>query len=111
MSGQNANECNFGMPFPAYIVYWYVECTLKNRLDDAILMWAHNIRFHNKNENFSEIYLNIVILSCKNNFQGTQKRVRISHGKRPIAVRVIEVLLYLDSLALTLVMLNKRCHF
>ena len=28
------------------------------------------------------------------NFLGTQKRVRISHGKRVIGVRIIEVLLY-----------------
>ena len=35
-------------------------------------------------------------MSCRKNFLGTQKRVRISHGKRVIGVRVIEFLLYFD---------------
>ena len=31
-------------------------------------------------------------MSCRKNFVGTRKRVRISHGKRVIGVRVIESL-------------------
>ena len=38
--------------------------------------------------------LNIGFLSYRKTFLGTQKRVRISHGKRAIGVRIIEVLLY-----------------
>ena len=32
----------------------------------------------------------------RKNFVGTQKQVRISHGKRAIGVRAIEVLLYVE---------------
>ena len=35
-------------------------------------------------------------MRCRKNFLGTQKRVRISRGKRVIRVRVIEVLLYIQ---------------
>ena len=36
----------------------------------------------------------LVFLSYRKNFLGSQKRVRISHGKRAIGVRAIEVRLY-----------------
>ena len=45
-----------------------------------------------KQENFLFIF---VFLSYWTNFVGTQKRVRISHGKRAIGVRAIEVQLYI----------------
>ena len=60
----------------------YVVWTHQNRLDEAILMSTHDIQF-------------IIKLGYQENFLGTQKRIRISHGKRAIGVRVIEVLLYL----------------
>ena len=47
-------------------------------------MSIHNIQFHDKIRKF-------VYLSYWKNFLGTQKRVRISHGKRAIGVRAIEV--------------------
>ena len=43
----------------------------------------------------SEISLNICFLSYRKNFIGTQKRVRINHGKRAIGVRAIVVRLCL----------------
>ena len=39
-------------------------------------------------------------MSYRKNFVGTQKRVRISHGKRAIGVRAIEVRLYKVSVSL-----------
>ena len=54
-------------------------------------MNTHNIQFHDKMRKFPKIF---VSLSCQKNFIGNQKRVRISHGKRAIGVRAIEVLLY-----------------
>ena len=39
-----------------------------------------------------------VFLSYRKNFVGTQKRVRISHGKRAMGVRAIEVRLYFSFL-------------
>ena len=51
-------------------------------------MSTHNIQFRDKNEKIS---LYICFLSCRKNFVGTQKRVRISHGKRAIGVRANEV--------------------
>ena len=55
-------------------------------------MSAHNIQFHYKMRKFPLIF---VFLRCRKNFVGTQKRVRISHGKRAIGVRATEVLLYI----------------
>ena len=55
-------------------------------------MSTHNIQFRDKMRKFPYIF---VFLSCRKNFVGTQKRVRISHGKRAIGVRAVEVLLYL----------------
>ena len=48
---------------------------------------THNIQFHDKNKKIS---LNIFLELA----EGTQKCVRISHGKRDIGVRAIEVRLY-----------------
>ena len=53
-------------------------------------MSTHNIQFHDKIRKFPEIF---VSLSYRENLVGTKKRVRISHGKRAIGVRAIEVLL------------------
>ena len=59
-------------------------------------MSTHNIYFHDKiRKQIPKISLNNYFLWNYHNFLGTQKRVRISHGKRAIDVRVIEVLLYL----------------
>ena len=53
-----------------------------------------------KNTKISRKYPYIfVLLGYQENFLGTQKRVRISHGKRAIGVRVIEVLLYKEYIA------------
>ena len=54
-------------------------------------MSTHNIQFHDKIRKFPLIF---VFLSYLKKFVGTQKRVRISHGKRAIGVRAIEVRLY-----------------
>ena len=54
-------------------------------------MSTHNIQFHDKIKKFPEIF---VFLSYGKSFVGTQKQVRISHGKRAISVRAIEVRLY-----------------
>ena len=51
-------------------------------------MSTHNIQFQNKIRKFPAI---LVFLSYRKNFVGTQKLVRISHGKRAIGVRAIEV--------------------
>ena len=51
-------------------------------------MRTHNIQFHDKIRKFP---LKFVFLSYWKNFVGTQKLVRISHGKRAIGVRAIEV--------------------
>ena len=54
-------------------------------------MSTHNIQFHDKIRKKS---LNICFLLCWKDFVGTEKRVRIIHGKRAIRVRAIEVILY-----------------
>ena len=51
-----------------------------------------NIQFHDKMTKFPQIF---VLLIYRKNFIGTQKRVQISHGKRAIGVRAIEVRLYM----------------
>ena len=53
-------------------------------------MNTHNIQFYDKIRKFPLI---LVFLSYLKNCEGTQKRVRISHGKRAIGVRAIEVCL------------------
>ena len=58
-------------------------------------MSTHNIHFHDKIR--KKILLNpeiFVFFSYRKNFLGTQKRLRIIHGKRAIRVRAIEVILY-----------------
>ena len=54
-------------------------------------MSTHNIQFHEiKKKSY------FFLFCCyRKNFAGTQKRVRIHHGKRAIGVRAIEVRLYL----------------
>ena len=57
-------------------------------------MSTHNTQFHNEIRKKS---LNFVFLSYRKTFVGTKKRVRISHGKRGIGDRAIEVQLYIVS--------------
>ena len=45
--------------------------------------------YKKKNKNVLHYLYIIVILSYQKNFQGTQKQIRISHGKRAISVWVI----------------------
>ena len=53
-------------------------------------MSTHNIQFHDKIRKTS-------LNTCyQKNFVGTEKRVRIIHGKRAICVRAIEVILYFE---------------
>ena len=57
-------------------------------------MSTHNIQFLDKiRKKNPQIF---VFLSYWKNFLGTEKRVRIIHGKRAIRVRAIEVILYLE---------------
>ena len=56
-------------------------------------MSTHNIQFHNRVRKILAIF---VFLSYRKNSVRTQKRVRISHGKRAIGVRAIEVQLYIQ---------------
>ena len=51
-------------------------------------MSTHNIQFHDKIRKFPLVF---VFLRYRKNFVGTQKRVRINHGKRAIGVRAIDV--------------------
>ena len=53
-------------------------------------MSTHNIQFHDKIRKNTQIFF----LSYWKDFIGTEKRVRIIHGKRAIRVRAIEVILY-----------------
>ena len=54
-------------------------------------MRTRNVLFSIYNRKSGEIIPNLLLLDF---FQGTQRRVRKSRGKRAISVRVIEVLLY-----------------
>ena len=54
-------------------------------------MSTHNIQHQDKIRKNPYIF---VFLSYWKNFVGTEKRVRIIHGKRAIRVRAIEVILY-----------------
>ena len=54
-------------------------------------MSTHNKQCHDKITKFP---LTFVFMSYRKNYVRTQKRVRISHGKRAIGVRAIEVELY-----------------
>ena len=51
-------------------------------------MSISNIKFYDKIRNFPYIF---VFLSYLKNFVATQKRVRISHGKRASGVPAIEI--------------------
>ena len=53
-------------------------------------MSTHNIQFHDKIRQFPLLFVFLSYMYRKN-FVGTQKLVRISHGKRAIGVRAIEV--------------------
>ena len=55
-------------------------------------MSTSNIQFNDKMTKFLQIF---VLLIYRTKFVGTQKQVRISHGKRAIGVRAIEVRLYI----------------
>ena len=55
-------------------------------------MSTQNIRFHDQLKKNPERF---VFMRYRKNFVGTQNRVRISHGKRAIGDRAIEVQLYL----------------
>ena len=68
---QEANSYIFGKSFRLSTQQLYVECTHKNRLDEAILMSTHNIQFHDKIRKKS---LNIRFMSFWKNFVGTEKR-------------------------------------
>ena len=89
---QEANSNNLEKSFQFSTQWLYVECTQKNHFDEAILMSTHNIQFHDKIRKNPEIF---VFLSYWKDFVGTEKRVRIIHGKRAIWVRAIEVILYM----------------
>ena len=58
-------------------------------------MSTYNIQFYDKERKLPK---NICFWSYRKNFVGTQKQVRISHGKRAIGVRAIEVRLYSEEL-------------
>ena len=45
-----------------------------------------------------KISINIFFLSYRKNVVGTQKRARISHGKRAIGVRAIKAQLYVTDI-------------
>ena len=95
MPGKEANSDILGICF--FFVFYtilYVECTHKNILDEVILMSTHNMQFRDKIIIEKKHYI-LVFLSYRKNFVGTQKRVRISHGKRVISVQIIEVFLYM----------------
>ena len=64
-------------------------------------MSTQTIHFMKKEEFFPKIFINI---SYQENFLGTLNRDGISHGKRAIRVRVIEVSLYMQLLIRHLVM-------
>ena len=86
--GQEADNENLGKTFRFSTQKLYGECTHFNRLDDVILMNTHNLRLYDKSKKIS---LNICFLGLSEEFVGTQKRVRISDGKRAIYVRATEV--------------------
>ena len=57
-------------------------------------MSTHNIPFFNMKKKNTRNYPKSAAMGF---FQGTQERVRKSHGKRAISVRAIEVLLYIEA--------------
>ena len=91
--GQEANSDNLGILF----YFRHNNCMLSVLIRIAsmryvaILMSTHNIQFHDKIRKFPKIF---VFLSQWKHFVGTLKWVRISHGKRAIGVRAVEIRLY-----------------
>ena len=83
---QETNSDNLGNFFRFSTQWLYVECTHKNRLDEAILMSTLNIQFHDKKRKNPYIFAS---LSYWKDFIGTEKRVRIIHGKRVILVVIL----------------------
>ena len=81
VQGQGANSDNFRILFSIF----YAITMLNAFIRIASISW--------KKKNIS---LNICFLSYRKNFVWTQKLVRISHVKRAIGVRIIEVSLYLS---------------
>ena len=74
-----------------------VECTHLNRLVEVFLMSTNYIHVLDKLGIIFKLSLSIHFLSCRKNFTGTQKWVRMSHDKRDIGVRVIEGYIILDT--------------
>ena len=58
-------------------------------------MSTHNIHFPENIEKNPKISLNICFLELSKKIPTHKKRVRISHGKRAIGFRAIEIRLYL----------------
>ena len=55
-------------------------------------MSTHNIQLYKKRRKFPYFFFFVVVFSSyRKNFVGTKQRVRISHGKRAVGVRAIEV--------------------
>ena len=52
-------------------------------------MSTHNIQFHDTLRKFPEIHVFVFLSYRKIFFVGTQKRVRISHGKRAIGFELL----------------------
>ena len=81
VQGQGANSDNFRILFSIF----YTITMLNAFVRIASMSWKKK-----------KISLNIRFLSYQKNFVWTQKLVRISHVKRAICVRIIEVSLYLS---------------
>ena len=91
--GQEANSDNLGKSFQ----FLHNNCMLSVLIRIASMRDSNEYTQHTiswLNDKFS---LNICFLELSEEFEGTQKRVRISHGKRAIGIRAIEVLLYMIS--------------
>ena len=69
-------------------------------------MSTHNIQLHDKIRKFP---LTCDFWNYRKNFVGTQKQVRISHGKRAIGVRAIEVRLQLFQGGSSVAILHSLC--
>ena len=80
------------------IVCW-VYSLESPRWGDSGEYTQHTIPWYNKKKNKKKKTLNIFFLSYWKDFVGTEKRVRIVHGKRAIRVRAIEVILYIFDVA------------
>ena len=89
--GQEANGDNLVIfsSFWTIMVCWVYSIESPQR-GDSNEYTQHTILSYSK-----KISLNIYFLELWKNFIGTQKRVRISHGKRANGVRATEVRLYL----------------